>query len=165
MAMREWQLLFLVWDTLNDHARRGLMRAWNHNLKQLFVSNRVEKLRIFIAGPGDTTLRQMSPSPPPLCTHKVLMSMSPREEKSCFLMKQMKKFVSRITSTVSVGLQICRWCLWIFFRFAARQIFITNHLCFGELERKCWARCKFMKFVIYCKWKYLKRSMWSFVKE
>ena len=55
MAMREWQLLFLVWDTLNDHARRGLMKAINQNLKQLFVSNRVEKLRIFIAGPGDTT--------------------------------------------------------------------------------------------------------------
>ena len=65
MAMRKWQLLFLVWDILNDHARRGLMKAINHNLKQLFVSNRVEKLRIFIAEPGDTTLRQMSTSPPP----------------------------------------------------------------------------------------------------
>ena len=65
MAMHEQQLLFLVWDILNDHARRGFMKTINHNLKQLFVSNRVEKLRIFIAGPGDTTLRQMSPSPPP----------------------------------------------------------------------------------------------------
>ena len=41
-----------------------------------------------------------APSPNPLRTHKVLLSMSPREEKSCLLMKQMKKFVSRITSTV-----------------------------------------------------------------
>ena len=83
MAMHEKQLLFLVWDILNDHARRGLMKAINRNLRQLFVSNRVEKY--------EHDITPDAPSPNPLRTHKVLLSMSPREGKSCLLMKQMKK--------------------------------------------------------------------------
>ena len=159
MAMCEWQLLFLVWDTLNDHARRGLMKAINHNLKQLFVSNRVEKIRIVIAGPGDTTLRQMSPSPPPFAPTRSWCQCHLGKKKVAFEWSRWKnlfhglqaqsllgfKFVDELRSSVNIHYKppLLRW---------------TREKMLSQMQ--IYEICH-----IYCKWKYLKRSMWSFVKE